>query len=198
MRASEQDRPDVQAQRADWAGFSAAVAAERLVFLDESSASTSLARLYGRCAVGERLRDSAPAGHWLTCTMLCAIRHAGPFAPVLIDGPVNGDVFMAWVEQALIPGLRPGEIVVMDNLSTHRMGCVAAAIRAAGFDVCYLPPYSPDLNPIESMWSQVKSVLRKLAARTFESLCDAMGEALQCVMPSHCAGYFQACGYCVT
>ena len=166
------------------------------MFLDESAASTSLARLYGRSPVGERLRDSAPAGHWLTCTMLCAIRRTGPFAPVLIDGPVNGDVFTAWVEQMLIPGLRPGEIVVMDNLSAHRMASVAAMIRAAGVEVRYLPPYSPDMNPIEPMWSQVKSTLRKLAARTFDGLCEAMGKALDMVTPAHCNAYFNECGYC--
>lgn len=197
MRASERDRPDVQEQRAEWIEFSASAPLEKLVFLDESAASTSLARLYGRSPVGQRLRDSAPAGHWLTCTMLCAIRRDGAFAPALFDGPVNGDVFTAWVEQVLIPGLLPGEIVVMDNLSTHRMASVTAMIRAAGFEVRYLPPYSPDFNPIESMWSQVKSVLRKLAARTFDALCEAMGKAVEAVTPAHCAGYFNECGYCV-
>lgn len=198
MRASEQDRPDVQVQRHDWRQATASFPPRRFVFLDESAASTSLARLYGRCPVGERLRDSAPAGHWLTCTMLCAIRLDGPFAPLLIDGPVNGDVFLAWVEQVLIPELRPGEVVVMDNLSTHRMACVSRRIEEAGFSVLYLPPYSPDLNPIESMWSQVKSILRKLAARTFDSLCEAMGHALKMVLPSHCHGYFAECGYHVS
>jgi transposase len=198
MRASEQNRPDVQAQRAEWVKFSTSAPLDTMVFLDESAASTSLARLCGRALAGERLRGSAPAGHWLTCTMLCAIRRSGPFAPALIDGPVNGDVFLAWVEQTLIPGLRPGEIVVMDNLSAHRMTSVAATIRAAGFEVRYLPPYSPDFNPIEFMWSQVKSVLRKLAARTFDDLCEAMGKALDAVTPGHCADYFNECGYHVT
>jgi transposase len=195
MRASEQDRSDVTTQRGEWIDFSSSTPSDRLVFLDESSGTTSLARLYGRAPVGERLRDSAPAGHWLTCTMLCAIRRTGPLAPALIDGPVNGDVFLAWVEQALIPELRPGEIVVMDNLSSHRMISVTSLIHAAGFEVRYLPPYSPDFNPIESMWSQVKAILRTVAARTFDGLCEAMGKAIRAVSPSHCEGYFKECGY---
>ena len=135
MRARERDRPDVQAQRAEWTGYSASVPREIWVFWDESSASTSLARLYGRAAVGERLRDSAPAGHWLTRTMRCALRRNGPFTPALFDGPVDGDGFAAWLEQGLIPELRPGEVGVMDNLGTHRMASAAAMIRGAGFDV---------------------------------------------------------------
>ena len=173
----------------------AALAPERLVFIDESAASTSLARLYGRCLRGQRLLGSAPAGHWLSCTMVAGVRLSGPFAPALIDGPMNGEVFRAWMEQFLVPALRPGDVVVLDNLGSHRVSGLEALASSAKVSLCYLPPYSPDLNPIEKMWSSVKSTLRRLAARSFDGLCDAMAEALQQVVPTHCQGYFRSCGY---
>ena len=175
--------------------MTAGIPVERLVFLDESSASLAMARLYGRSLVGERLRGSAPAGRWKACTMLSGIRLDGPFAPALIDGPVDGAIFDAWLEQFLIPSLRSGDVVIMDNLSTHRMAGVSKRLNEAGHEVLYLPAYSPDFNPIEKMWSQIKSYLRNAAARTWESLSAAMASALSAVTPSHCASYFGECGY---
>lgn len=165
------------------------------MFLDESAASTAMTRLYGRSPVGKRLHGSAPAGRWKTCTMLSAIRMDGPLAPALFDGPVDGVVFCAWLEQFLIPSLRPGDVVVMDNLSVHRMGAVATCLKKAGHEVLYLPAYSPDLNPIEMMWSQVKSNLRAAAARTWEALNHALAGALSTVTADHCSSYFAECGY---
>ena len=175
--------------------MTAGIPVERLVFLDESSASLALARLYGRSPVGERLQGSAPAGRWKACTMLSGIRLDGPFAPALIDGPVDGAVFDAWLEQCLIPSLRSGDVAAMDNVSTHRMAGVSKRLKEAGHEVVYLPAYSPDFNPIEKMWSQVKSYLRKAAARTWGSLNAAMACALSTVPPGHCAAYFGECGY---
>lgn len=195
MRATEQDRPDVQEQRLAWVEEFDTISAHKLVFIDESAASTSLARLYGRCAVGERLSGSAPAGHWLTCTLISAVRLDGPFAPMILDGPMDGVAFLAWVEQCLVPGLRQGEIVVMDNLGSHKVTGVREAIEAAGCTLRYLPPYSPDMNPIENMWSQVKSKLRKMAARTFDALSDAVGATVTSVSKSDCKGFFDHCGY---
>lgn len=195
MRAAEQDRQDVQELRTAWLEDFAGIPANRLVFLDESAASTSLARLYGRCSIGQRLTDSAPAGHWLTCTLVSAIRLDGAFAPMILDGPMDGAAFVAWVEQCLVPTLRRDEIVIMDNLSSHKVQGVYEAIISAGCSLRYLPPYSPDMNPIENMWSQVKSKLREIAARTFDALSDAVGSAITSVSKFDCQGFFKHCGY---
>ena len=165
-----------------------------LVFLDESSATTSLSRLYGRSDVGKRLSGSSPYGHWMTVSMLCAVRIDGPIAPLLVDGAVDGAMFTAWLEQFLVRELRPGDVVIMDNLNTHRVAGVSKVLSAAGHSFCYLPPYSPDFNPIENMWSKVKSILRRLAARTFEALSDAVKTAILSVTEDDCKGFFQNCG----
>lgn len=195
MRASEIDRPDVQVLRADWPRILAQIPLKNLVFLDESSASTSLARLYGRSPVGERLLGSAPAGHWLTVTMLAAIRIDGPIAPLLVDGPIDGTIFTTWIEQFLLRELRPGDVVIMDNVSSHKVPGIAETLLAAGHNLLYLPPYSPDFNPIENMWSKVKSVLRKLKARTFNELMTAMKIAIESIAKNDCVGFFDHCGY---
>ncbi len=170
-----------------------------LVFLDESGAKTNMTRLYGRSPKGERLYDSVPHGRWGTTTMLSAIRFDGVIEPasLVYEGPTDAAVFLTYVEDCLAPALRAGDLVVMDNLSSHKVKGVAEAIQAVGADVWYLPPYSPDLNPIEMMWSKVKSILRSIAARTAESLRQAIGTALKAVTPSDLKGYFHHTGYLV-
>ena len=195
MRASEQSRPDVKMRREQWHSSLLDVPVNHLVFLDESSTSTSLAKLYGRCGVGERLSGSSPYGHWITVSMLCAVRLDGPISPLLVDGPVDGAMFTAWIEQSLLRELRPGDVVIMDNLNTHRVAGVSKLLNAAGHSFLYLPPYSPDFNPIENMWSKVKSILRKLAARTFGELLEAMKAAILSVTEDDCKGFFRHCGY---
>jgi len=170
-----------------------------LVFLDESGAKTNMMRLYGRSPKGDRLYETVPHGHWHTTTMLSAIRLDGVIQPasLVYDGPTDTAVFVTDVEDCLAPALRPGDLVVMDNLSSHKVRGVVEAIQAVGADVWRLPPYSPDLNPIEMMWSKVKSILRSIAARTAESLRQAIGMALKAVTPSDLLGYFQHTGYVV-
>ena len=165
------------------------------MFIDESGAKSNLTRLWGRCPVGQRLVAKVPHGHWQTSTIISAIRLSGPFAPAVFGGPADTDTFRAYVEQVLAPALHPGEIVVMDNLSVHKAPGIESAIQAVGASVLYLPPYSPDFNPIEAMWSKVKSHLRSAAARTFDAICHAVAEALTKVTPTDCQGFFQSCGY---
>jgi transposase len=167
----------------------------RLVFIDESGAKTNMTRLYGRSFNGQRVVDAAPHGHWCTTTMLSAMRVDGSNAPMVIEGPTDADVFEAYVGQVLVQSLRPGEIVVLDNLAPHKQPGVIAAIEAAGAEVWFLPPYSPDFNPIEKMWSKIKAFLRKAKARTWDALLAAIKAALQEVTASDARGWFHACGY---
>ena len=167
----------------------------RLVFLDESGAKTNMTRQYGRAPAGQRLLDTIPGGHWNTTTMISAIRLEGVAAAMVTEGATNTLVFTGFIERFLAPVLRPGDIVVMDNLSSHKASCVAEAIEAVGAEVWYLPPYSPDLNPIELMWSKVKNLLRGLAARTKRTLVTAIGKALNAVTPEDAAGWFAHDGY---
>lgn len=178
-----------------WTECVPGIDAEKLVFLDESGVNTAMFRRYGRCPQGERLVDAAPAAHWQSNTLLAGIRLDGVVAPMVLDGPVTGVSFAGYVDRSLVPELRPADIVVMDNLPAHKNAAVAAAIEAAGCTLVYLPPYSPDLNPIEPMWSKVKAAVRAAAARTFEALVDAVGEALRRVTMDDCEGYFEHCGY---
>jgi transposase len=168
---------------------------ERLVFIDESGASTKMTRLYGRCERGKRLVCAVPHGHWKTTTFIGALRHDGMTAPCVIDGPVNGEIFLAWVEQLLVPTLRPGDIVVMDNLSSHKVNGIRQAIEAVGATLRYLPPYSPDLNPIEQFFAKFKSLLRKASARTLKTLIDAVAEALTRFSPQECKNFLAHSGY---
>lgn len=154
----------------------------------------ALARLYGRSPVGERLSGFAPAGHWLTVSMLCAVKLDGPIAPLLVDGPIDGNISTAWVEQFLLRELSPDDVIIMDNVSTHQVKAVSELFAKAGHDFFYLPPYSPDYNPIELMWSKVKTILRILEARSYDELLDAMKEALKCITKENCSGYFKHCG----
>ncbi len=170
----------------------------RFVFLDETGASTNMTRRYGRCARGERLVGAVPHGHWKTTTFVAGLRQSGIIAPFVLDGPMTGDMFRAYVERVLAPSLEPGDVVVMDNLAAHKVAGISNAIAAVGASVLYLPPYSPDLNPIEPMWSKVKAAVRAVAARTFDAVVDAVRDALRSVTPEDCEGYFEHCGYDAT
>ena len=154
-----------------------------------------MTRSYGWGPRGDRLREAVPHGHWLTTTFLCALRSTGLFAPLVVDGAMDGATFRGWVEQHLAPVLRPGDIVVMDNLAAHKVAGVAAAIRAAGAEVLYLPPYSPDLNPIENVFAKAKGEMRKRQPRT-KAACDALcGECLDWFPPDECLNYIRHAGY---
>lgn len=168
---------------------------ERLVFIDETGAATNMARRYGRCPRGQRLVTSVPWGHWKTTTFVAALRVDQVTAPCVFDGPIDGASFRAYVEQCLVPTLRPGDIVVMDNLASHKVGGIKQAIEAAGAELRYLPPYSPDLNPIEQFFAKLKALLRKAAARTLDALIAAIADALTTVRPRECENYFANRGY---
>ena len=195
LRAAEQDRPDVKQAREQWRADTERIDPRRFRFLDESGAKTNMVRMYGRCPKGRRLLSSAPAGHWKTTTVLAAIGLDGVDAPWALDGAIDVDAFLVYIEHVLVPTLRGGEIVVLDNLSSHKHPRVAELIHAAGAEVWYLPPYSPDFNPIEAMWSKVKQILRSLAARTFDGLIKAIGVALDHVTTDDLRGWFTHCGY---
>jgi transposase len=195
VHAAEQDRPDVAAARACWHDDLASVPADKLVFIDESGASTSLQRLRGRSPRGERCVASGPAGHWKIGTMIGAVRVDGPLTCATLDGATDAAAFLAWVRQALCPLLRPGDVVVMDNLSAHKTPGVREAIEAEHAHLKYLPPYSPDFNPIENMWAKVKEALRSAAARTLDTLGQAVTHALGAVTGQDCRGFFTHAGY---
>ena len=193
--AAEQDRPDILSRREAWFEGQIDLDPQRLVFVDESWASTNMARRYGRCPRGERLRMAVPHGHWKTTTLIAGMRSTGVVAPFVIDSPVNRIIFEAWVEQALVPELRPGDIVVMDNLSSHKGPAVREMIEAAGARLLYLPPYSPDFNPIENLFAKLKALLRREAPRTLDTLWSAIGRILHLVTPRECQNMFAAAGY---
>ncbi len=168
---------------------------DRFVFIDETGASTNMVRLYGWAPRGERLVDAAPYGHWRTTTFVAGLRSTGLVAPLVLDGPMNGPAFLAYVEQFLAPALRPGDVVVMDNLSAHKVAGIAEAIRAVGASLLYLPPYSPDLNPIEQVFAKLKALLRRAAARTKESLWTTIGKLIDQFPKSECRNYLANSGY---
>jgi transposase len=168
------------------------------VFLDESGTQTSMTRTRGRALRGQRIVSKVPGGHWKIVTVISAIRLDGPFAASSVVGPTDGDLFRTYVQQVLAPQLRAGDVVVMDNLSPHKAAGVRQAIEAVGASVRYLPPYSPDFNPIENMWSKLKRWLRSLGARTIDALHDAIGSAMTCISSSDCHGFFRGCGYLAT
>ena len=178
-----------------WQAAQPAIDPAKLVFLDETGAATNMARRYGRCRKGERLHAAVPQGHWRTTTFLAALRLDGLGAPLVLDGPMNGDAFRAYVEQFLAPSLTPGDIVIMDNLASHKVAGIREAIEAVGAELRYLPPYSPDLNPIEQVFAKIKALLRKAARRTREALWNAIATALTCVDARECANYFRNAGY---
>ena len=168
---------------------------ETLVFIDETAATTKMARLYGRARRGERCRAAVPHGHWKTTTVTLGLRIDGLIAPLILDGPMNGEAFRDYVEQVLAPELKPGEIVILDRLPAHRVRGVRQAIEAAGARLLCLPAYSPDFNPIERAFAKLKALLRKAAARTREALVEAMGRALDAVTARDVRGWFARRGY---
>ena len=180
-----------------WAWFESQIDLDpdRLVFVDETWASTNMARRYGRCLRGERLRMSVPHGHWKTTTVIAGLRTSGIVAPFVVDCAADRDVFETWIEQVLVPELRAGDIVVMDNLSSHKGPRVEALIEAAGAELRYLPPYSPDFNPIENAFAKLKALLRKEAARTVDALWSAIGRLVDLITPAEARNYFESCGY---
>ena len=198
MHASEQNRPDVVRRRERWRRYQAEIDPGRLVFIDETWAKTNMTPTRGWSAVGQRLMAKIPFGRWTTSTFLAALRVDAVTAPCVIDGPINGETFLAYVEQILVPTLRPGDIVIMDNLGSHKGAPVRRAIRAAGAKLFYLPPYSPDLNPIEQVFAKLKALLRRLEARTSEALWKAIGAVLPAVSPAECANCFRNAGYAST
>ena len=167
----------------------------RLVFIDESGAKTNMTRLYGRALAGQRAVDDTPSGHWCTTTMISSVRLDGSTACMVVAGATNKDIFEAYVEQILLPTIKAGDVVVLDNLSAHKSPRAREWIESVGAELWYLPAYSPDLNPIEKMWSKIKSLLRTLKARTKEALIKAIAHALEQVTAGDVKGWFEACGY---
>ena len=195
VHASEQNRPDVKLKREEWEQCMPGLDLEKLVFFDEIGVNTKMVRLHGRCPQSQRLVVFAPAGHYSNSTLLSGMRLDGVVAPMLIDGTVNSETFAGYVEECLAPALEPGDILIIDNLPAHKSARVTAAVEGAGCTLVYLPPYSPDLNPIENMWSKVKASIRTAAARTLDAVVNAVGVALHSVTLSDCEGYFGHCGY---
>jgi transposase len=198
VHASEQDRPDVARRRVRWKTHQGKLDPTRLVFIDETWAKTNMTRRQGRCARGRRLAAKVPHGRWRTLTFLAAVRVNRIDAPCVIDGPINGRSFLAYIEQVLIPTLKPGDVVIMDNLGSHKGKAVRQAIRAAGAKLLFLPPYSPDLNPIEQVFAKLKTLLRKAAERTIEATWQRIGELLDQFTASECANYLANAGYAST
>jgi transposase len=193
--AVEQDRPDILKRRWAWFEGQPDLDPDRLVFIDVTWASTKMARTHGRAPRGERLRSPVPHGHWKTTTFVAGLRNSGIVAPMVLDGPINGATFQAYIEQVLVPELKCGDIVVMDNLGSHKGAAVRAAIEAAGASLLYLPPYSPEFNPIENAFAKLKAMFRKAAARTVEGLWNAIGRIVDTFTPAECANYFAAARY---
>ena len=195
LRASEQDRADVARRRAQWQRYQGQVDPARLVFIDESSTKTNMAPLRGWAPLGERLQTCVPYGRWNTMTFIAALRHDGINAPWLLDGPINAACLVTYVESVLVPTLKTGDLVVADNLSSHKGQAVRRAIRRAGARLFLLPKYSPDLNPIEQVFAKLKHLLRKSAAQTRDGVCAAIAQILTTYTPEECRNYFRNSGY---
>jgi transposase len=193
--AAEQDRPDVLSQRQAWFDGQIDFDPARLVFIDETWASTAMARRNGRCPIGERLRMGLPFGHWKTTTVVAGLRSDGLVAPFVLDRAINRRAFELYVQRVLVPELRRSDIVIMDNLSSHKGPAVRRMIEAVGARLLYLPPYSPDFNPIEQAFAKLKAALRKAAQRTVEGLWQTIGSLLDTFTPVECQHYFDAAGY---
>jgi transposase len=185
----------VQRQRRAFQKRRVLIDPDRLVVYDESSAKTNLTRRYGRCFDGRRLVEACPHGHWQTTTILSSLRRDGTHAAMALQGAVDAPAFEAYVEQVLLPTLRPGDLFVLDNLAAHKSAKVKTLIESVGAQLWFLPPYSPDLSPIELMWSKVKTILRTCKARTQSGLESAIGQALAAVTARDAAGWFRHCGY---
>jgi transposase len=198
LRAAEQERPDVAHARRRWMREQGMFDPARLVFIDETSTSTNMVRLRGRCRRGERLISRVPQGHWKTITFVAGLRHNKMTAPFVVDGPMTRAAFLAYLEQCLAPTLRHGDIVIIDNLPAHKGIAVQKAIEAARAKLLYLPKYSPDLNPIEQAFSKLKALLRKAAERTIPQLCRRIGKLIATFSARECENYFAHAGYAST
>ncbi len=195
MYAAEQQRPDVARRRYWWKKYQPRLDIERLVFIDETWAKTNMAPLRGWCRKGERLVAHVPHGHWKTMTFLAALRHDRIDAPCVFDGPINGESFRLYVEHILVPSLKPGDIVIMDNLGSHKGEAIRAIIKSAGARLLFLPPYSPDLNPIEQVFAKLKHLLRKACERTAEAAWRRIGKLLNSFTADECRNYFINAGW---
>jgi transposase len=195
LYASEQDRADIARRRIRWKAHQGRLDPRRLVFIDETWAKTNMTRRHGHCSRGTRLVAKVPQARWRTLTFLAALRHDRITAPWVIDGPINGASFRAYIEQFLVPTLSPGDVVVMDNLGSHKGQAVRRLIRSAGAKLFFLPRYSPDLNPIEQVLAKLKTLLRKADPRTIEATWRAIGELLGHFTPAECANYLVNAGY---
>lgn len=181
--------------RAEWRTTQPQLTPARLVFIDETWTKTNMVRLYGRAEIGRRLVAAAPHGHWQTSTFIAGLRQDGLVAPCVFKGAINGSLFLAYVEQVLVPTLHAGDIVIMDNLGSHKVAGVRRAIEAAGAILLFLPPYSPDLNPIEQAFAKLKALLRAKALRTVDALWTALGSLVGCFTADECANYLRHAGY---
>ena len=195
LKASEQARPDVAERRATWRVWQCGIDPERLVFIDETWVKTNMTRPRGRGPQGTRVVCHVPHGHWKTTTFLAALRVTGLTAPLVVDGAINGQFFRGWVEQHLASTLKAGDLVVMDNLNSHKVAGVREAIEAVGAAVVYLPPYSPDLNPIETVFSKFKWLVRSQSRRTVDGLWSLCGQVSQLFEEPECRNHFRHCGY---
>jgi transposase len=193
--AAEQDRLDVAWRRAQWQKYQGRLDPKRLVFIDETWAKTNMTPLRGWAPRGHKLLARVPQGRWRTVTFLAALRCDRIDAPCVIDGPIDGESFRAYVEQILLPALKPGDIVIVDNLGSHKGKAVRRAIRAAGAKLFFLPKYSPDLNPIEQVFAKLKALLRRAATRSTEAIWHQIATLLTAFSPQECANYFRNAGY---
>lgn len=191
----EQSRPDLLEMRQSWFDKQLDLDPARLVFIDETWTATNMARTHGRCLKGERLRMGFPHGHRKTTTLVAGLRNTGMVAPLVIDGPINGEWFEAYVGQVLVPTLKPGDVVILDNLSSHKRLAAREIIEAVGARLMFLPPYSPDFNPIEKAFSKLKALLRKAAEPTVSDLWDRIGKIVELIDPQEAQNYFASCGY---
>jgi transposase len=191
LHAIERDTEANQQQRAEFAARILAIAPERLIFLDESGVTTSMTRLRARCAGGGRIHEATPGGHWKIMTILGAISLREIIAAMTIEEATDGDIFLAFVRQVLCPTLKDGDVVVMDNLSSHKLAAVRTSIEKAGAELLFLPPYSPDMNPIEKAWAKLKELLRAAQARTRQALEQAIAEALKQITSGNAEAWFR-------
>ena len=195
LRAGEQERPDVAARRRYWRGFQRYIDIDSLVFIDETGLNTKMIRLYGWARGGQRCVGRVPHGHWRTSTFICGLRRQEIAAPFVVDRPMNADIFQTYIARVLGPELRPGDVVIMDNLAAHKRPNVQSALKRYGATALYLPPYSPDLNPIEMAFAKLKAILRSAEERTVDALWNRLTYAIENLTPKDCENFFKHAGY---
>lgn len=195
LHSDEINRKDVKDRRDEWKKSQSELPLPKLVFLDETRVNTGMTRLYARAPKGERIIDYTPDMRFESTSILSSVRLSGDCVPLVFEGALNGDIFKAYIKELLVPSLKASDIVIMDNLTSHKVSGIEEELKKAGVKVVYLPPYSPDLNPIEQMWSKIKEYLRKAKARTTEVLFDAIKSAFEQITTSDILGWFSNCGY---